>query len=215
MKKVSRHKKTTEYHHGNLRSACMKEAIRILAKKGPSELSLRDIARKLGVSHGAPYRHFQSREGLLASIAAEGFLTFAEQLSLKADESETSSTEERLGQMGQAFLQFALDYPVHFKLMFSKAIPNTEKYPDLQEAGKGAFAVLYEMVQRMQKEKVLKPSDPTTTSIFIWSTLHGFCSLILDDRLKFLDIGPDVYTKMVETMHQSMMQGLKVGSDSE
>lgn len=209
MKKGSRHKKTTEYHHGNLNSACKKEAVKILAKKGPNELSLRDIARKLGVSHGAPYRHFKSREGLLAAIAAEGFLKFAAYLNPEETPSDIVSPEQLFASKGQAFVKFAFEYPVHFKLMFSKAIPDHEKYPELDQAAKGAFMLLYKMVEGMQAANVFKSFDPTITSIYIWSHLHGLCSLILDDRLKFLEIGPEATERMLESMHDMILLGLK------
>src|SRR5258708_321301 len=100
------------YHHGDLPAALLKAAGKALEQKGIASLSLRDAARRAGVSHNAPYRHFPHREALLAALAAEGFALLAERL------------RGRQGpELGVAYVQFALQHPQRFRLMFGGVSP--------------------------------------------------------------------------------------------
>src|SRR5919106_3067320 len=95
------------YHHGDLRTALLQTAAKILEKQGLVALSLRELARLAGVSHNAPYRHFPDRDSLLAALAAEGF-------ELLGDALQSRPRRE----MGEAYVEFALAHPERFRLMF-------------------------------------------------------------------------------------------------
>src|SRR5919206_2322086 len=95
------------YHHGNLRPALLRTAAKTLEKEGLGALSLRELARRAGVSHNAPYRHFPDRDSLLAALAAEGF-------EMLGDALEKRPRRE----MGEAYVEFALAHPQRFRLMF-------------------------------------------------------------------------------------------------
>src|SRR5262245_42493142 len=96
------------YHHADLRPALLAAARRLLAECGAEALSLREVARKTGVSHNAPYRHFADRQALLAAVAAEGFATLAERTRAAG---ATAAARRRLGPIGAAYVRFALDEP--------------------------------------------------------------------------------------------------------
>lgn len=200
-------KKKDTYHHGNLRECCIKEGLKILSKVGPSGLSLREIARKLGVSHGAPYNHFSNRNDLMAAIAEEGFKTFTNYLKLE-DEPADLPPLERFLKMGHAFLKFAQEHPDSFRLMFTKVIPDHLEYEELKCAGEDSFAVLLNAVQAMQNEGILKEDAPIEMCIHIWSTLHGYASLILDDRFEFLELNSDSYEKLLDQISLNMLSGI-------
>src|SRR5690349_3579164 len=102
------------YHHGDLRPALLKAAGRVLEKEGPAALSLRELARRAGVSHNAPYRHFADREALLAALAADGFRMLGEVLGV-------ASSRHR----GEAYVRFALEHPQLFRLMFGGHLSNS------------------------------------------------------------------------------------------
>src|SRR2546423_10801996 len=95
------------YHHGDLPAALLRAAGRVLEQKGIGALSLRDAARRAGVSHNAPYRHFADREALLGALAAEGFALLAKRL-----------RGQRGPELGMAYVRFALEHPQRFRLMF-------------------------------------------------------------------------------------------------
>src|SRR2546427_8857402 len=111
----------TTYHHGNLRTALLRAAGERLEKQGITALSLREAARRVGVSHNAPYRHFADREALLAALAAQGFEMLGQ-----AMRGQTGRG------MGEAYVRFALQYPQRFRLMFGGQIA-LDKYPRSEE----------------------------------------------------------------------------------
>ena len=122
------------YHHGDLQAALIRAAGNILEKEGVEALSLRAVARKAGVSHNAPYRHFPEREGLLAALAAEGFER------LVAAQREAAEKGGLRG-MGEAYVLFALQHPQRFRLMFGGQI-SIARHERLREVASKTFAGL-------------------------------------------------------------------------
>jgi AcrR family transcriptional regulator len=148
------------YHHGDLRAALLRGAAKILEKDGVSALSLRDAARRVGVSHNAPYRHFPDREALLAALAAEGF-------ELLGEEMRGHSGRE----MGEAYVRFALAHPQRFRLMFGGLVP-IAKHPALQAAAAATYGALVDAFSDLQR--------PELAAAAAWSLVHGLSHLLLD-----------------------------------
>lgn len=144
---------STPYHHGDLRAVLLRTAGEILEKEGLAELKLREVARRAGVSHNAPYRHFPDRDSLLAALAAEGFQWFGDAL-------ETRPRRE----MGEAYVEFALAHPQRFRLMFG-ALPGVSDHR-AYEALKKSFADLGE--------------DAEYAAAAAWGLVHGLAHLLLD-----------------------------------
>jgi AcrR family transcriptional regulator len=143
------------YHHGDLRAAVLSAAWELVQTKGVAGLSVREAARRAGVSHNAPYRHFADRDALLDALVAEGF----EQLS--------AALASRTGrEVGEAYVAFALEHPERFRLMFSRAGVK----PDLLERFGSLFPNL--------------GADAVAAGAAAWSLVHGLASLILDGRLQ-------------------------------
>ena len=155
------------YHHGDLRSALIQAAEEIIKEQGVDALSVRAAARRSGVSHNAPYRHFPDRESLLAELAARGF-------SLLKKELEAGSRRE----MGEAYVRFALAQPELFRLMFG-ARPRRERYPPLREAARETYAVLVAAFRA-----VPEIADPEKAAAAAWSLVHGLAQLILDGQFQ-------------------------------
>ena len=151
------------YHHGNLRSALLRAAGKILEKEGVGALSLREAARRAGVSHNAPYRHFEDRDALLAALAAEGFQMLAEAMSGHAGK-----------EMGEAYVRFALGHPQRFRLMFGGAVPMA-KYPEFHEAASATHRALLEAFKDLPR--------PEIAAAAAWSLVHGLAHLMLDGHL--------------------------------
>jgi AcrR family transcriptional regulator len=149
------------YHHGALRAALLQAAGEILEKDGLGSLSLREAARRVGVSHNAPYRHFPDRVSLLAALAAEGF-------SLLNDEMQRRPEGER----GLGYVQFALTRPQRFRLMFGGLLP-FDDYPDLRAQADGNHA-------RLQRAFADLGEDATFAAAAAWSLVHGLAHLLLD-----------------------------------
>jgi AcrR family transcriptional regulator len=151
----------TTYHHGDLRSALLQAAGQILEKEGLGALSLREAARRAGVSHAAPYRHFPDRERLLADLAAQGFELLNAELRKRAE-----------GEMGLGYLEFALAHPQRFRLMFGGQLSFND-YAELRAAGEGRYEDLQEVFGSLG-------DDAPLAAAVAWALVHGLASLILD-----------------------------------
>jgi AcrR family transcriptional regulator len=158
------------YHHGNLGPALIAAARELLNEDGPGAVSLREAARRVGVSATATYRHFNDKDHLLAAVAAEGYRDFAQKLR-EADYSALSG-------MGNAYIEFALEHPGLFRLMFGPLLRDRERYPDLGAAADDAFAALLEGARRFVGERV---EDAESVAYAAWSFAHGLARLVLDD----------------------------------
>ena len=155
------------YHHGDLPAALLRAAGRTLEKRGIAALSLRETARRAGVSHNAPYRHFPDREALLAALAAEGFATLGERLRGKPGR-----------EMGEAYVRFALEQPQRFRLMFGGVLPLV-KYPELGGAAKAAYGELVDAFKDLPR--------PELAAAAAWSLVHGLSHLLLDGHFASQD----------------------------
>jgi AcrR family transcriptional regulator len=166
---TSKRRKRT-YHHGELQAAILAAAGNMMEKEGVAAISVREAARRAGVSHNAPYRHFPDRESLLAALAAEGFERFARTL-------EEGQSRGGLRGRGEAYIVFALENPQRFRLMFGGEVP-MQKHPPLREAATRAFGGLAGALT-----KHLAGAAGGDASIAAWALVHGLANLMLHERI--------------------------------
>ncbi|MFJ7960626.1 TetR/AcrR family transcriptional regulator [Streptomyces sp. NPDC096319] len=151
------------YHHGELRQAVLAAALDVIAADGPGALSLRDLARRAGVSHAAPAHHFKDRTGLLTAIAAQGYDLLAAGL----------AGAPGLRERGVRYVRFAVEHPAHFQVMFQPDLLRADD-PDLLAAKERASAEL-----RTGVAGLTDVPDARTAGIAAWSLAHGFATLLL------------------------------------
>lgn len=173
---------TERYHHGDLRDALLTAATRMLAETGPSGLSLREAARRAGVSTGAPYRHFKDKDELLTALATRGFLALHAALAAADEHAASEAPLERLRCLGVAYVEFAVAEPALFRLMFGELAPSTDASPELAEAIRSAGAHLPRAAQAVQAE--LRSASTEDITLLAWSVVHGVASLYLDGHLR-------------------------------
>lgn len=167
------------YHHGDLRSVLLEVADRLLDEDEAGTFSLREVARRAGVSAPAAYRHFRDKEALLAALAGKGFDDFA--LALKE---AIEGAANPLAAMGQTYVRFAVARPGRFRLMYGRAISDRSKYPGLESARLAS-------VDAMRSAIALSPralGDPGVASLKLWCMVHGLSQLILDGMLAGHDV---------------------------
>lgn len=169
------------YHHGDLRQALVTAGLEILAQEGAGALNLREVARRAGVSHAAPYRHFVDKQALIAAIAEDGFRQLEANLR-KALANAGPSPAEKLTRIAQAYVRFALRYPDHFRVMFSR-LREISIYPTLDVIAKASFLVLVEVVQAGQAARAFVPEAPERVAEKLWAMLHGHTVLLMDQQL--------------------------------
>lgn len=145
-----------------------------------SQLSLREVARRVGVSHNAPYRHFQDKEALLSAVAEQGFqgLKRATEAAL---EGMSSDAAQRLGAIGRAYVYFALQNPGYYRVMFS--LRDSHSNPMLQTAIEQSFAVLLDVIKAGQAAGTFRADDSLQMARVAWASVHGIAMLAIDRQL--------------------------------
>lgn len=168
----------TSYHHGNLRQELMALAEQHLINHGINELSLRALAREIGVSQTAPYRHFKDKNALLAALATEGFRRFFE---LCMPSEAEPRADISLLYFGLGYVQFAKTHTEMFHLMFGPVLQPRNNYPELFAAGREAIYKVRAGVERGYKTGVLRELDDVASMAHtIWAAVHGVATLMLD-----------------------------------
>ncbi|WP_406008505.1 TetR/AcrR family transcriptional regulator [Streptomyces sp. NBC_00637] len=171
------------YHHGDLRRAILAAALDVIATDGPTGLSLRDLARRAGVSHAAPAHHFRDRTGLLTAIAAEGHGLLATALAEATD----------LRDAGVRYVRFAREHPAHFQVMFAPELLRADDL-ELTTARALSAAALTDAIATSAPTgggtNGADGSDARLARIAAWSLAHGFATLLLGHNLDRL-LGDD------------------------
>ena len=163
------------YHHGNLRTALLAQAERTVRERGVQDLSLRQLARDVGVSHGAPRRHFPDRQALLDALAEAGFARLGAELrSAVVDAGE--DFQARVRATATAYIRFATRDAALLELMF--AGKHQAQSGALQEAADRAFSILLELIEQGQADGVLEPGEPERVGLVLFATIQGIAALI-------------------------------------
>ena len=174
--------KKKTYHHGDLKNALIKAGVEILAKDGVSGLSLRKVAMKAGVSHAAPYAHFADKQALIAAISTEGFRQLYERVSGVA-ETYHSQPEKQLVEAAWGYVQFAMDDPDRFKVMFSGVLEKEKEYPDFVAESQRNFQLVKMIVEANQASGKLRGGDSALVALSAWGIIHGFIMLLLEGQI--------------------------------
>jgi AcrR family transcriptional regulator len=168
-----------QYHHGDLASAFMDAAIKRIAQEGVDKLSLRAVARDLGVSQTAPYRHFNDKTHLLNLLAQQGFERLA-QTSFEAANEHKDDTLKAIMALGLAYIEFAQHHPEHYRLMFGGVIKRDCEEPGLFETCMSAFDVILELASLGVQRGDLIQQEPRLLGRSCWAKVHGIAMLLID-----------------------------------
>src|SRR6478609_11600189 len=152
------------YHHGDLRNGLLEAARTILEEEDLSQLTLRAVARKAGVSHAAPYRHFPNHEALLVELSLEGFDELRESVSEAAKAQGTES--DKIANIGAAYMRFVAQRPALARLMFGGQLPNRDQFPTL---GLKADSISTEIGNALHDSAL---------GMAVWSAIHGLAMLV-------------------------------------
>jgi AcrR family transcriptional regulator len=162
----------------DVRNRILEASADLIAEDGLSGLSMREVARRAGVSHQAPYHHFSDREAILAELVKTGF----EQLhayEMRALEGVADKTA-RVAAVGEAYVAFALDQPAVFQLMFRREMVEMDKFPDTRCAADKAFAAPLEVIAEASGAS---PEESLPDMLACWSLAHGLATLLLEGKM--------------------------------
>lgn len=175
------------YHHGSLREAILDASRGILNESGARSLSLREAARRAGVSSAAPYRHFKDKECLLIALALRAFRRLDTRLGEVAEVHAKADPLDRIRELGVAYVSFAAEYPAEFRLMFGELAPSPESSPELASAIAAAAGHLPRAIGDLAREVGPDAPAPEDLTLLAWSVVHGLSTLYLDGHLRHFE----------------------------
>jgi len=176
-------KKKGSYHHKNLRATLLQLTSEMIAKEGQESVTLRELARRIGVSRTAPYRHFKDKSALLAAVAVDSFQHLNLYL-LKDFDAPHLDALEQLHRMLCHYVTFAVDNHTLYQLMYGKGFHENETFPELAEVADETFAILAQAIAQCQEKGNITAGDPRHLGYVIWSSVHGLSSLYMDGKLQ-------------------------------
>lgn len=181
--------------HEDLREAIIQEAMTIIETSGIEKLSMREVSRRLEVSHQAPYKHFPSRDHILAEIVKRSFEDFAVHL----DKCRHSPhPHENLAEMGRLYVQYALEHPLQYRLMFGTPLPDPVSHPEMMQSSRHAFSLLKDAITQMNLG-----NDVEMDALFVFATMHGLSSMMRLEVIDSLDLSDGVLDMMMQhTLHR-------------
>ena len=193
------------YHHGDLPAALRRAAAELLAERGVAGFSLREVARRAGVSHAAPGHHFGDVAGLLTSVAIEAF----DYLRLRTEAAIAGIDDpiEALVALGRAYVSVAVEHPGHCTVIFRKDAVDGDD-PAYREAGEGAFTVLVGGVQRLA-DQAAPDLDVLLAANLCWSSMQGLVGL--HDTMTELGAGRGIEVPTIEDLAEAFTRQIVVG----
>ena len=199
---------TKQYHHGDLRRALTDAALAMVTEEGAWNFTLREVARRAGVSHAAPYNHFADKAELLAEVAALGFRALRR--GMEGGSRGARSARRALLGIATGYVRFGVEHPAHYRLMFGPELAQKERYPVLQEASDATFAVLTSALQRGQAAGELRRGPVRDQAVVAWSLVHGLTTLLIDQRLSFLGVSIREAERQARSAGAALFEGLSV-----
>jgi len=196
------------YHHGDLRRALQAAAGDLLEQVGPAALTLREIARKAGVSHAAAYRHFADKEALLAQLAEAGFRELLEE-SRRAVASSRAGPLGRLEASGRAYVAFGARRPHLLQLMFGAAIGDWSRHPGLVAASGDLAALLAGIVREGQASGAIRAGAIGDLTLTAWSLVHGLALLAAGRRIPGATVDEAFVRQAARRATRLLIEGLR------
>ena len=195
----------------DLREACVEEGLAIIESEGVEKLSMREVARRLGVSHQAPYKHFESRDHVLAEIIARAYDSFADHLEKR---SRGPQVDNEMHQMGLAYFEYANKHPLQYRLMFNTPLPDPSQHKDMMKRADRCYSLLRESISKLDYIKLAR--DPKQLNeldaLFVWTVIHGLASALQSDAIKAMNISDETIGASIAHILGRIGDAMSVGS---
>ena len=194
---------TSSYHHGNLKEALLQTASRLINNGNRDKLTIRHLAEQCHVSASAAYRHFASKDDIIKTIAAQGFEQFTDFINHRVQ--HLRNPVDRLHQHGIAYVQFALDNPHLFRLLFSSILTSDKKSKRLKIASQTNYELLIDTIEDGIKQKLLT-GESKTLILATWSMVHGLATLLINQATEITAADQQrVISQVTRTLHHGIL----------
>ena len=191
------------YRHGDVRGAALRAARDVVETDGPASLSLRAVAREVGVTHAALYRYFADRDALLAELGIEALQQLARELSAACGRHEAPMA--KVEALTRAYLRFAMREPGLYRVAF--VLPRKTKYPALRAAADAVERVALETLESLVVAGQLTEADVRTLAPVLWALVHGFSTLAIDGQFTEGEIA--LGRGSVSAIERGMLDGVR------
>lgn len=185
----------------------LRAAVEMAETGGVGAIGLREAARRAGVTHGAPYRHFENQQALVAAVAEQGFRT----LMAKAQAAQAEAGSDvllRFHALGVAYLRFALAHPGQFRVMFGA---EAAVEPSVRSAEAAVFALAVNEIASAQRQGLIAAGDPQELALLAWSTSHGLAVLMIDGLVQWVGLDASSPERLARRITALMFNGLQHG----
>lgn len=200
---------TGRYHHGNLHRALIDATLQLISEKGIKAFTIREVAKRAGVSHAAPYRHFKDKSDLLAAVAKDGFSLMIANTRARFEKYQDDPLA-RFQISGLAYIDFAIDYPSHYRVMFDSEENREHGNTELLELSMTAFEFLFNSIAECQKKHIVKKGDTREFALSAWSIAHGYAMLYINGFIgSHSNFFPEYTEKQKNAITESLYVGLK------
>lgn len=197
----------SSYHHGNLREALLEAGAELIEEKGIAAVSLRAVAKAAGVSHAAPYRHFNDKNAMLCAIAETGFRLLGQRLE-DAVSAHPGNPGQQLTAAGAAYVELAIDHPRMHNLMFGGVLADDSVNDSLEETSNQSFQGLVDIISRGQQAGIFREGNTDELALTAWSVVHGFAMLASTGSLEHRAQGDEAKLALAQRVADNLLNGV-------
>ncbi len=205
---MTKPKKINTYHHGDLHAALLETSLALIEEKGAQALTIREVARRAGVSHAAPYRHFRDKVDLLHSVAEEGLTMMIDRMRRRMAE-HPNDPLMRFRACGLAYIDLVVQYPSHIRVMFGAAGKEYGRSEKARQTAAAIFDLLLEAIRDCQADGSIRAGNPKDMALAAWSMVHGFAVLYIDRHVIDTGAYEQEVTEMMALVTETLFIGLK------